>query len=351
MAIFAATTEPGPARSAYVPDWSFMMPILITPSEISAWTGAAAASSAAARTRTRVAVMVETPFISSPRTAGPQPRDVLRLALPSLDSEILVQLAHVGVELGVGDRVDDAAVLHDVVAVGDGGREPEVLLDEQDRESVGLQPANGGADLLDDHRRQAFGGLVQQEQARARSQDARDGEHLLLAAGELGARAVAPFREVGKQRVDRRHRQPARSHLRREHEVFLDVEAGEDAALLRAERDAEPRDVIGRPADQLLAVEGDRAAPPADDAHHRLQRRRLARAVAAEQRHDLTGVHVEADAVQDVGLAVPRVQVADGEQRPPLTHDRSPCRPRPPGDCATRSDNRPRPAPRRAPGP
>jgi len=33
-AIRAATTEPGPARSAYVPDWSLRMPILTTPSEI-----------------------------------------------------------------------------------------------------------------------------------------------------------------------------------------------------------------------------------------------------------------------------------------------------------------------------
>ena len=35
-AMRAASTEPGPARSAYVPDWSFITPILITPSEICA---------------------------------------------------------------------------------------------------------------------------------------------------------------------------------------------------------------------------------------------------------------------------------------------------------------------------
>src|SRR5919197_2782481 len=146
-----------------------MMPILITPSEISAWTGTAAARSAAARTRTRVTVIIEAPFINV------------------LDSEILVQLAHVGVELGVGDRIDDAAVLHDVVPVGDGGREPEVLLDEQDREAFRLEPADRGADLLHDHRSKPLRGLVQQQQTRAGSQDTGDREHLLLAARELRA--------------------------------------------------------------------------------------------------------------------------------------------------------------------
>ena len=44
-----------------------------------------------------------------------------------------MQLVHAGVELGVGDHVHDAAVLHHVVPVGHGGGEAEVLLDEQDR--------------------------------------------------------------------------------------------------------------------------------------------------------------------------------------------------------------------------
>ena len=53
----------------------------------------------------------------------------------------------------------------------------------------------------------------------------------------------------------------------------------------------------------------------AEDADDRLQRRGLAGAVAAEQRHDLARLHVEAHAVQDVALAVPAVEVAHGEQR------------------------------------
>ena len=47
-AIFAATTEPGPAMSAYRPDMSFMTPILMTPSEICAWAAPDTASAKAA---------------------------------------------------------------------------------------------------------------------------------------------------------------------------------------------------------------------------------------------------------------------------------------------------------------
>ena len=39
-------------------------------------------------------------------------------------------------DVGRGDHVDHAAVLHDVVAVGDGRGEAEVLLDQQDGEAA-----------------------------------------------------------------------------------------------------------------------------------------------------------------------------------------------------------------------
>ena len=54
----------------------------------------------------------------------------------SSDPEIVVQLVDVGVQFGVGEPVDDAAVLHHVVAVGDGRGEAEVLLDQQDGEAL-----------------------------------------------------------------------------------------------------------------------------------------------------------------------------------------------------------------------
>ena len=48
-----------------------------------------------------------------------------------------------------------------------------------------LQLRDGAADLLDDHRRQPLGRLVEQEQLRAGAQDPADRQHLLLAAESL----------------------------------------------------------------------------------------------------------------------------------------------------------------------
>ena len=95
------------------------------------------------------------------------------------------------VELVPGERIHHAPVLHHVEAVGDCLREAEVLLDEQDGHAARLQRRQHLADALHDHRGEALGRLVEQEHLRAGAQDAGDGEHLLLAAGELGALAGA----------------------------------------------------------------------------------------------------------------------------------------------------------------
>src|ERR1700750_1092100 len=73
------------------------------------------------------------------------------------DAEIGVKLVHVGLQFRVRKTVDDLAVLDDVETVGDGGGKAEVLLDQQDRKSFGLQPRDGVADLLDDDGRKALG--------------------------------------------------------------------------------------------------------------------------------------------------------------------------------------------------
>src|SRR2546426_3759418 len=142
-AMRAATTEPWPVMSEYVPDWSFMTPILMMPSEICAAAGPAA-KIAATTTRTHVMRIYVAP------------------CLLRLDTQVLVQLVHVGFELGVGDHVDDAAVFHHVVAIRHGGGEPEVLLDEQHGEPLVPEPPERDTDLLHDHRRETFRRLVEQ---------------------------------------------------------------------------------------------------------------------------------------------------------------------------------------------
>src|SRR4030095_6045974 len=93
----------GPARSAYVPDWSFITPILITPSEICA---CAPAAKAKAATTHRLIL----------RDIAVAPIQALKYA-PRLDAEVLVQLIHARFECGVGDHVHHAPILHYVVTV------------------------------------------------------------------------------------------------------------------------------------------------------------------------------------------------------------------------------------------
>src|SRR5204862_6284300 len=76
---------------------------------------------------------------------------------------------------------------------------------------------------------------------------------------------------------------------------------------------------------QLVAVEPHRATA-ADEPEDRAQCRRLADAVASEQRRDPALRHVEGDALQHVRLAEVHLQVAHLEQRPRCdrTHNSSP---------------------------
>jgi hypothetical protein len=53
-----------------------------------------------------------------------------------------VQLVDIRGQIGVGDGVDNTAVLDDVVAIGDGRGKAEILLDQQDREALFLQGAH-----------------------------------------------------------------------------------------------------------------------------------------------------------------------------------------------------------------
>ena len=108
-----------------------------------------------------------------------------------------MQLAHVVIKLLVVDHVNDPAVLDQVVAVGDGRGEIEVLLDQQHGETTLLQLANYGPDLLHDYRRQTLRRLVQEQERRASAQDARDRQHLLLAAGQPRALRASALVQVG----------------------------------------------------------------------------------------------------------------------------------------------------------
>ena len=100
-------------------------------------------------------------------------------------------------------------------------------------------------------------------------------------------RLRAPLLEPREHLVDALERPAVRRRQAGEDEVLLDVEAAEDAAVLVHELHAGLRDGVALLPGDLDAVEHDRAGARRHHAHQALQRRALAGAVAAEQRHHL----------------------------------------------------------------
>ena len=115
--------------------------------------------------------------------------------------------------------------------------------------------------------------------------------------------AVEVFRKV------RLVRALERTHL----EVLGDGHPWEEPPPLRRLRNPELDDVVGRIVGDVTSAERDRSASRMIQSVDRAERRRLARAVRADQRHDLALVHVDRDPLQRLNRAVVRVDVLELE--------------------------------------
>src|SRR5215475_4137321 len=221
-------------------------------------------------------------------------------------------------------------MFHHVIAVRHGGSETEILLDEQNGKALRLERADGLADLLNDDGSEPFGRLIEEQKPGPGPQDPADRQHLLLATGELGALAgTEPLLEIWKQIENAINGEAARFHDRRQQQIFLNVEAGEYSALLRAKRDACASNPIGRASDQLFSLKAHGSRPTPHDTHDRLERRGLACTIAPEQRNDFALVHVECHAMKNVGFAIPGLQVLDRKEGcANVKHAPLPCKPR-----------------------
>src|SRR3954451_6369443 len=206
---------------------------------------------------------------------------------------------------------------HDELSVRERGRHREVLLDDQHREALVGKPAERLDQHLDDRGRQPLRRLVHDEQPRVCQQRPPDGEHLLLATGQLRAAVAAPLGQAREEVVDRVGGPAAVAAARRGHaQVLVDSQRLKQPPALRNVRDANAGDLVGRTAHQLPAVERDR---PLDawrrHLHDGVAERGLAHAVAADDRDGLVP-HLEADVLKDVRAPIERVKVLDDEQRP-----------------------------------
>ena len=218
----------------------------------------------------------------------------------------------------------DAPGLQDVGVVGDIERALRVLLDQQHRHlHLVAQFCDHLIDPVDDQRREAQRRLVERQQHGIRHQRAADRQHLLLAAGHVACDLVAPFEQAREQRehffaplARLRCGLGVAAHL----QVFVDGQRRKHAAAFRHLHDAAPYQFIGREMMHFLVAEADRAVLDhaflgVENPRHRLQQRRLAGAIGAEQGDDAAFGNRDADVADRLdGVVVDDADVAEFEQ-------------------------------------
>src|SRR5690606_13532868 len=221
--------------------------------------------------------------------------------------------------------LDDLATGHHQVLVGQFGGEVIELLHQQDGHvAAGGELANHCADLLDHRGLDAFGGLVEDQQARAAGQGAADSQLLLLAAGEVAAAAVLHFLEHREQLVDELgyFLGLAGAEARQPHQqVFLHGQSREDFAALGHVGDTGVYALVRFEGGDGFAFPVHRAFLGRDQAHQAFEQGGLADAVAPEQAGDFADFRLERQAAQDVAAAVVLVQLLDLEHVDVLVRD------------------------------
>ena len=228
--------------------------------------------------------------------------------------------AHGRIVLQVAGRTlaDDAAVLQEIAAAADRQALRGVLLDQQHADAQVLDAAERLEQLLAHQRREAEGRLIEQQHLRVRHERPADGQHLPLAAahgaGEL-APALGEPREEGQHLLQVGGLVPAGAgEIGAEQEVFVHGEVGEDAAVLRHQRQAGLDDGVRGHVGEVDAAEPDaRARHVRDHTAQRLQAGRLAGAVGAQHDHDLARPDAERHPVEREVLAVADGEVGDLE--------------------------------------
>ena len=172
-----------------------------------------------------------------------------QLSVAARDAEVLIEHLRLVPQRGRRALEHEAPGRQHVDLVGDGERELQVLLDQQDGVAAFAQPPHDLLDLQHQSRRQAFRRLVHQDELGVGHQRPSDRQHLLLAAAERTARmvdALAELREFLDDLVEipalagplPRPLLGAREHARRQQQVLAHAERAENAPSLRDDRNA-----------------------------------------------------------------------------------------------------------------
>src|SRR5262249_13728917 len=210
-----------------------------------------------------------------------------------------------------------ASDLEEVSVVGDLQGLACVLLDHEDRQAARVDLPDLVEEAVQNLRRQAERGLVQEEESRPRHQGAGDREHLLLAAGERAGELCLSLAQPREQREDLVQSGPElltvdpgeRPHL----EVLVDGERGEKLAALGDPRDAHLVDPVRRQPLDPSSQELDRPRARLDEPEDCLDGAALAGAIGAEDGADLALGNLEVDPLDSADGAVGDLEPRDAE--------------------------------------
>ena len=211
----------------------------------------------------------------------------------------------------------DPALVHEHGDVGDAAGEAHLVGDEQHGHAVFREPLHHPQHLLGQLRVECRGHLVEQHHLGPHGERAGDGDPLLLAARELvriGVELLGEAHELEHLLGDRPGLAPATllHDPGRQHDVLADAQMREQIVALEhdadvgAERPQVARIVVERVAGDRDVALAD-LLQPVDAAEHRA----LARAAAADQRHDLARLDRQRDPFQDLERAEALVDVVN----------------------------------------
>ena len=112
----------------------------------------------------------------------------------------------------------------------------------------------------------------------------------------------------------RGHRRRIAARVGAHREVFLDRELREDAAPLGDEGEPAPGDLVGLQPRDVVAVIAHGARGGPYEARDGAKRRGLARAVGADEAHELALLDLEVDALHGADAAVGHLELLDGKE-------------------------------------
>ena len=168
--------------------------------------------------------------------------------------------------------------------------------------------------LLANQRGQAFERFIQQQQSRTAQKSPRNGQHLLLAAGQLHAAVIAAFGEPREQGV-RLVQLAVWTVFEAGQQIFLNRERWKNIPRLRHIPEAEHRALMGGHSGEVGAIKNDLSFGPGRQAHDGSQDGCLADSIAPDDRQTVFVIDRETHSVEHGEPAVSGSHVLEFQQR------------------------------------